>query len=146
LLALAPMSLIATACTNQPLPVPAGCLDGAQAVQRSLRNAPNRVALRDGTLLSTCIERSAIANSDIEAIASEYVDVAQALASKATSSQAAAVQLGYLVGATERGAARTNGVQAQLVERMSNLFGISGAPAAQRTDLERGRAAGLRAG
>jgi hypothetical protein len=56
------------------------------------------------------------------------------------------VQLGYLVGATERGAARTNGVQAQLVERMSNLFGISGAPAAQRNDLERGRAAGMRAG
>jgi hypothetical protein len=102
--------------------------------------------LRDGTVLSACIERSASATGGVEAIASAYVDVAQRLASRLRTSQAAAVQLGYLVGATERGAAHTNGVQAQLVERMANLFGTQGAPAPRRADLERGRAEGLKRG
>jgi hypothetical protein len=145
-LALAPLSLRLVACANPPPRVPASCFDGAAAVARALAGAPGHVALRDGTLLSTCIERSANASSGVEAIAAAYVDVAQRLASTLLTSQAAAVQLGYLVGATERGAAHTNGVQAQLVERMGNLFGTAGAPAQRGADLERGRAAGMKAG
>jgi hypothetical protein len=144
-LALSPGSLL-VACTHQPPRAPASCFDGAPAVARALSGAPGHVALRDGTLLSTCIERSANAKGGVEAIASAYVEVAQRLASTVVRSQLAAVQLGYLVGATERGAAHTNGVQAQLVERMSNLFGTEGAPVERRGDLERGRAAGRKAG
>ncbi len=59
-------------------------------------------------------------------------------------SDAAAFQLGFLIGATARGAAQAAGLQDDLAHRVAGAAGLDGGP--RRATLLRGRAAGLRAG
>jgi hypothetical protein len=56
----------------------------------------------------------------------------------------AALQLGFLIGATTRGSARTAGFQGDLVDRIANAAGLDGGP--HRAALLRGREAGRRRG
>ena len=65
-----------------------------------------------------------------------------ALATEAPRSDAAALRLGYLVGATHRGAARTSGLHAELIRRLESSAGLEDAPAARRAAYARGLAAG----
>jgi hypothetical protein len=72
--------------------------------------------------------------------------VADGLAARIPSSDRAAIRLGYLIGATRRGAERTNGIHAELVRRLEQSVGVDGPPAARRAAFERGLAAGARTG
>ncbi len=121
------------------------CRDGAPAVVAALRRAPGPVRMADGTRLSDCVSR-ATGDADLQEIGAELTAAASTLAARVPASDAAALRLGYLVGATERGAKRTNGIHAELVNRMDNALGIDGAPPARRAAFARGRAAGAAAG
>jgi hypothetical protein len=59
---------------------------------------------------------------------------------------AAALQLGYLVGAVEKGAAGGGGFQDELVFRMRSFVDDRSLPAARRRIAERGRRLGRRGG
>jgi len=72
--------------------------------------------------------------------------VASKLVEQVPRSDAAAVQLGYLVGASEKGAERTQGVGLELSRRLEQAIGIGGAPPARRAAYQRGLAAGKSSG
>jgi hypothetical protein len=103
------------------------------------------VALTDGTSLSECVDR-ARSDADLQNLGALYTQVADALAVQLPSSDRAALELGYLVGAARRGALHTNGIHEELVRRLEQADGVSGAPAARRATYERGVAAGRRDG
>jgi hypothetical protein len=134
-------TLALAACGADP-PLPRSCLAaGAGDVLAALHDAPRGVALHDGTRLSTCVAR-ARGDADLQAVGAALTTAADRLAGRLARSGAAAFQLGYLIGAVERGAAHTGGVGSQLTSRMREAAALDGAPPGRRTALLRGRAAG----
>jgi hypothetical protein len=117
------------------------CLQGPEAIARSLERAPDPVRLADGTPLSDCVS-NAQNEADLQTFGLIATEVADGLAARRD--RASALRLGYLIGAASRGSARTQGVQAELLRRLQ----VTG----RRVDdglhgeLERGRRAGERDG
>jgi hypothetical protein len=120
-------------------------VEGSRAIATALSAAPKPVALRDGTRLSTCVER-AREDADLQNLGALYTRVADDLRPQVEARDHAAMQLGYLVGATRRGANRTNGIHLELVRRLEQTAGLDGGPAHRRLAFRRGLAAGWRSG
>lgn len=142
LLALATLPQLAGCGGKAPLP--RACL---QASQRDVLDALGRlpVALADGTPLSTCIDR-AEDDAQLQALGMTFVAVADELAMRVARSPEAAFQLGFLIGAAERGAGPTGGTQAELVQRLEQVVSFQLDSAAREATVLRGIAAGRRAG
>lgn len=141
-------TLAAAGCGPGATPLADGCTSGPAPVLHALRAAPRAVALSDGTLLSRCIA-DGLDDAELQNVGIVFHQAAEGLRERAQSGdRAAALQLGYLIGATRRGAARTNGVSAELVRRVELVGGRMGdaVDAAARADLRRGMAAGERGG
>lgn len=132
-------------CGGKEPPPSRACLEGAAPLLAALRSAPSPVRLSDGTPLSRCVER-ARGDADLQTLGIELTAAASDLAARAGARDTAALRLGYLVGAAERGAEHTNGIHAELVDRLRNAAGIDGVPAGRRAAIARGRAAGRAAG
>lgn len=140
------LATVALAACGSRDPVPAACMNARpDDVLRALRAAPREVALQDGTRISTCVERG-IGESEAQVIGATLTTTADRLARRLAASDRAAFQLGFLMGATERGAAHTNGVQEELGARMGQAAGIDGGPPERRGALLRGRTEGRRDG
>jgi hypothetical protein len=101
--------------------------------------------LRDGTRLSQCISH-AVDEGPLQNVGATFVAAASDLAARARTDRVAALRLGYLVGATRRGAATTNGVALELARRLERAGALSGAPAASVAAEQVGLAAGQRRG
>jgi hypothetical protein len=144
-LAWAAASAIAAAflsgCGGGDDPPPAACSDGARTVLGALQRAPGTVALEDGTLISTCVRRS-LGTGEIQTLGFTYVAVANSELKLMRRSDAAAMQLGFLVGAVRRGANKTNGVQLELLRRLDQVAGVGGPSGPRRGAYRRGMAAG----
>jgi hypothetical protein len=94
------------------------CLDSAQTIERALARAPAPVTLPGGTKLSECVA-NARSDSDLQSEGAVLTRAADHLSGDAAAGDAgAAVRLGYLVGATRRGARRTAGIHAELQRRI----------------------------
>ncbi len=131
------------ACGGRPQPSQA-CMQAQSAdVLRALAHAPGRVALADGTPLSQCVRRT-LDDVRLQALGAALTAAADALAQRMRASDAAAYRLGFLIGATARGAGQAAGMQDELAHRVAGSAGLDGGP--RRAALLRGRAAGLRAG
>jgi len=117
--------------------LPAACTDGPTAIQKALTKAPRPVSM-NGTPISHCFNRGARAE-DVQIVGSFLLAAAQELGDRARAGdQQAALRLGYLVGAAQRGAKR-NGLGDEIVRRLE----------AETSGLDRTRTAyeqGLRAG
>jgi hypothetical protein len=137
--------LTLAACSSEQPPLPRDCLASQEPIANALRSAPGPVRLAGGTRLSTCVERSDD-DSELQDVGASYTGVASRLADRVPRSQAAALQLGYLVGATRRGARHTSGLAAELVRRLGQAVGVGGPPPARRAAYARGLAAGTRGG
>ena len=127
-------------------PVPEGCLQQG-ALATALRGAPAAVRLSDGTRLSRCV-RLATSDSDLQTLGVALTAEAERLADRALEGEtASAVALGYLIGAADRGAAKTAGVSTELVFRL-RAAGRRAQGARPEIDaaLERGLAAGAARG
>jgi hypothetical protein len=135
----------AAGCDAADKPLSAACTTGADAIVKVLARAPAPVTLAGGTRLSTCVER-ARSDADLQTVGAAYTQVADALAARAPTSDRAALQLGYLVGATRRGGRRTSGVRAELIRRIEQAAGLDGPPPTHHAAYDRGLAAGERAG
>jgi hypothetical protein len=134
-------SLALAACGGHA-PLPRGCLAaGADDVLTALRDAPRGVVLHDGTRISTCVAL-AREDADLQTVGAALTEAADRLGGRLARSDAAAFQLGYLIGAAERGAAHTGGVGSELTTRMRAAAALDGVPASRRSALLRGRAAG----
>jgi hypothetical protein len=139
--AAAATAALAGGCGSDDAPPPSACNSGPRFVLGALRAAPGRVVLDGGTLISTCVRRSR-GQGDIQNLGFTYVAVANTEVRMMPRRQAAAVQLGFLVGAVRRGANKTNGVQLELVRRLEQVAGVDGPPGPRRAGYRRGVAAG----
>ena len=135
-----------TGCGNgEPARVADACLDPPARIVTALAAAPDRVELEGGTTLSDCV-RLATDAGDLQNVGAIFSSAGSALRHEADRKESAAVQLGYLVGAVEKGARNTGGFQDELVFRMRSFADDRGLPAPRRAALERGRRAGRAAG
>ncbi len=112
-----------------------------------MRGAPAGVKLADGTPLSRCV-RLATSDSDLQTLGVALTAEAERLADRALRGEAAsAVALGYLIGAADRGAAKTAGVSTELVFRLRAAGRrVQGSRPEIDAALERGIAAGTARG
>ncbi len=144
LVALAALALAAAGCGEQaPTPLAEGCTANPDGIVEALRTAPGPVLLEDGSRLSRCVA-DGTDEGELLLVGVAFSRAAERLRETAETDPEAALRLGYLVGATQKGATRTNGVMAELVRRIEVAAGRTSddaSPAAQRA-LERGLQAG----
>lgn len=134
-----------TGCGGKP-PLPQACVQASAAdVERVLAQAPGHAVLADGTRLSTCVDR-AIDDADLQTLGLTFVAVSDQLAAEVGRREGAAFQLGFLVGAAQRGAGPTGGPQGELVQRLQQGIAFQAETPRERAELLRGVAAGRRDG
>jgi hypothetical protein len=139
------LALAATGCGGSDAPpVDASCTASPGAIERALARAPAPVTLDSGTRLSDCVA-GARTDADLQNAGLVLTRAADHLADRAQRGDAgAALDLGYLVGAARRGAARTNGIHAELARRVESAARVlaNGRSANLAGALERGLRAG----
>lgn len=138
------------ACGDDLPAVSSLCLEDAAPIETALRSVGNSapVALEDGTTLAECVER-ATSDAELQSLGVTFTAAADHLAARVqrTGDADTARQLGFLVGATRRGADRTNGTHLELSRRIGLVAGrLEGVPAAAADALQRGLADGERRG
>jgi len=141
-------ALLASGCGVQATPISAGCTGEPAIVMAALATAPGAVALVDGSRLSQCIS-DGTDDAELQNVGITFHNTAEDLRVKARegADAAAAVQLGYLVGATRRGAKRTNGVMLELQRRIELVGGrLQDESPALAADVDRGVNAGEKLG
>jgi hypothetical protein len=120
-IAIALLALVVLAGCGQPGDTtPVACLEGEAAYLKALDNAPGEVKLGDGTLISECLAENQKAG-DLATVGTALVEVATKLNAEARAEPGgeANLQLGYLLGAAERGASQTNGIHVELIRRLT---------------------------
>jgi hypothetical protein len=134
------LALLALGGCGSRTPPAQACIQAQPAdVLQALRSAPGHVALADGTPLSQCVRRT-IDDSRLQTLGATLTAAADALAQRMRASDAAAFQLGFLIGAADRGATQAAGLQGDLANRIASAAPPDGGP--RRAMLMRGRAAG----
>ncbi len=126
---LAAASLAACGTPADP-PLDEACMSDPGAIEHALTRAPRPVTLPSGTRLSQCVS-GARSDADLQTAGAVLTRAADHLSAQARTGDAdAALRLGYLVGATRRGAARTAGIHAELqrhIERSAAVLDGTGA-------------------
>jgi hypothetical protein len=115
------LALAAAGCGEQSDSTQAACLEGSGAYLAALRDAPGGVvALRGGVPISDCLAENQKAG-DLATVGAAMVEAATTLNSEARAEPggAANIRLGYLLGAAQRGAGRTDGIHAELIRRLA---------------------------
>lgn len=144
-LATAVAALAASGCGEQE-GLPSACRQAsAEDVARVLAAAPREAALPDGTKLSECVDR-AEDDGALQTLGLTFVAVADRLAARLGDDGEAAFRLGFLIGAAERGAGPTGGLQGELVQRLQQTVAFRADDPRLRAEVLRGMAAGRRAG
>lgn len=121
LLPLVIVSFIAFAgCGGPDDSTPVACLEGAPAYLRALEDAPGDVELGGGTPISGCLAENQ-AGGDLASVGAAMLSAATKLNAEARAKPGGAsnLQLGYLLGAAQRGADGTEGIHDELVRRLS---------------------------
>jgi hypothetical protein len=106
-------------CGSADNSTPVACLEGAGAYERALKAAPDEVLLGDDTLISECLPRNQTAG-DLSRVGEAAIETATSLNAEAREDpgSAAALQLGYLLGAMQRGSEESEGIHSDLVRRL----------------------------
>jgi hypothetical protein len=120
LLALVCIVGLAAGCGSADESTPVACLEGADAYERALKAAPDEVLLGDETLISECITRNQ-SSGDLTRVGEALIETATALNAEAREDPGgdAAVRLGYLLGAVQRGSEESEGIHSDLVRRLT---------------------------
>ncbi len=135
--------LLASACSNGQETVAAQCTDSPATIRAALHVAPGRVTL-GGVPLSRCFARRADQGA-VESLGQTMVPTTASLADSARAAPGshATLELGYLIGAARRGAARTEGIYYELERRMEQeLVGLDTNAPAFTGGLRAGEAGG----
>jgi hypothetical protein len=111
---------IAVGCGEPSDSTPVACLEGTGAYLTALEHAPAAVKLRGETPISDCLAENQQAG-DLATVGTALVETATRLNAEARAEPGggANLQLGYLLGAAERGAERTDGIHAELTRRLA---------------------------
>jgi hypothetical protein len=118
-LGLTGLALALGGCGSTDEKTPVACLEGTKAYLRALGDAPGAVRLHQGTPISECLTKNQ-RGGELATVGAAMVRAATELNAEARrdSKGPAGVQLGYLLGAVERGAQDTAGIHAELVRRL----------------------------
>jgi hypothetical protein len=119
-IALLALGLLA-GCGSTDSSTPVACLEGEGAYLKALAGVPGEVKLGGETLISECLAENQ-KGGDLATVGTALVGVATKLNAEARAEPggAANLQLGYLLGAAERGASHTDGIHAELIRRLSS--------------------------
>jgi hypothetical protein len=114
------LTLAALGCGGQDDSTPVACLEGASAYEKALQGAPREVLLGGETPISDCLAENQQAG-DLARVGEAMVETATALngEARANPDTNAALQLGYLLGAAQRGAEDSQGIHADLLRRLA---------------------------
>jgi hypothetical protein len=99
---------------------PVACLEGEAVYLKALARAPGAVQLRGETPIGECLAENQ-QGGDLAAVGTALVAVATKLNAEARAEPGgdANLRLGYLLGAAQRGAERTDGIHAELIRRLT---------------------------
>ena len=119
-LALVALAVAAFGCGSQGDSTPVACLEGAAAFERALQKAPAEARLAGETPISDCLASNQQAG-DLAQVGEALVEVATQLNARGRENPGtkAALKLGYLIGAAQRGAADSEGIHADLLRRLT---------------------------
>lgn len=129
---------------------PVACLEGSAVYLSALDASPSEVRLEGETPISECLTESQ-EGGELATVGEALIEAATELNSEARqdSGGPAALRLGYLLGAAERGAEETAGIHAELLRRLAVAARFSpegplppAFTAAYREGFETGRADG----
>ncbi|MCW2998217.1 MAG: hypothetical protein JWN65_1766 [Solirubrobacterales bacterium] len=140
--------VVATGCGPGATPISPACTESERPIVTALQHAPGAVTLVGGFRLSQCIS-DGTDEAELQNVGIAFHRAAEDLRVRARQLDggAAAVQLGYLIGATRRGAKRTNGVMAELQRRVELVGGrLQDEAPARAADVQRGLLAGEKLG
>jgi hypothetical protein len=120
---LTPLILILLAmvgCGSADDSTPVACLEGPETYERALTAAPDEVLLEGETLVSECLARNQ-SSGDLTRVGEALIETATKLNAEARAEPGgdAAVQLGYLLGAVQRGSEESEGIHSDLVRRLA---------------------------
>lgn len=121
LLIAAIVALIAfVGCGEQGGSTPVACLEGELAYLHALEAAPGVVELEGVVPISECLTESQ-SGGDLANVGTAMLSAATNLNAEARAKPggAANVQLGYLLGAAQRGAEETEGIHDELIRRLA---------------------------
>lgn len=109
----------ATGCGGRDDSTPVACLEGTRVYLDALGAAPGEVLLAGETPISECLTENQ-EGGELATVGEAMVAAATELngAARDESGGEAAVRLGYLIGAAQRGAEATEGIHADLVRRL----------------------------
>lgn len=113
-------ALLATGCGGREDPsTPVACKEGSEAYVRALAKAPEAVELAGGTPIEDCLVENQ-SGGDLATVGEAMVGAATSLNAEAREDPGgqATLELGYLVGAAERGAEQTEGIHSDLIRRL----------------------------
>jgi hypothetical protein len=113
------LALALAGCGEPSDTTPVACLEGTGAYLKALGDAPADVQVQGDTAISDCLVENQKAG-DLATVGTAMVAAATKLNSdgRAEPGGDANLQLGYLLGAAERGAERTDGIHADLIRRL----------------------------
>ena len=111
---------LTTGCGKQDDSTPVACLEGPSAYVSALDSAPGEVTLADGTPISDCLVENQ-QGGELATVGIALVEAATELDAEARAEPGgdANLQLGYLIGAAQRGADSTEGIHADLLRRLT---------------------------
>jgi len=118
---LAALAVLVAGCGSQgDDSTPVACREGTDAYLEALQAAPGAVTLGGETLISECLAENQQAG-DLATVGEAMVAAATKLNTEARAQQGsdAPAELGYLLGAAERGAEKTEGIHADLIRRLT---------------------------
>jgi hypothetical protein len=113
------IAALASGCGSQDDSTPVACTEGSSAYLDALTAAPGEVRLDGETAISECLAANQQAG-DLATVGAALVEAATKLnaEARAQSDGDADARLGYLIGAAQRGADRTEGIHTDLVRRL----------------------------
>lgn len=107
-------------CGRADESTPVACLEGTKAYLSALEAAPREVKLNGETSISECLPENQ-KGGELASVGTAMVEAATTLNSEALENPGdeANLQLGYLLGAAQRGADNTEGIHAELIRRLA---------------------------
>jgi hypothetical protein len=120
LLAVVTATALAGCGAREDASTPVACLEGSGVYLRALAASPDEVKLGGETSISDCLTENQ-QGGDLATVGEAMVEAATRLNTEALADPGgpAALRLGYLLGAAERGAERTEGIHAELLRRLA---------------------------
>jgi hypothetical protein len=98
---------------------PAACFEGAGAYEQALAAAPGEVRIGGDALISECLARNQ-EGGELAQVGEALIEAATRLDAEAREDPGgqANLELGYLLGAAQRGSEETEGIHSELLRRL----------------------------